>query len=67
MVELIRFLNNSFSIIIMKKSVPKQPTPKQNKPAVGFGFGDAMFAVKNLTSDYSQFDNPPSFEPKPII
>jgi hypothetical protein len=45
----------------MKKSVPKQAPPKQIKPAVGFGFGDAMFTVKNLTSDYAQFDNPPSF------
>lgn len=45
----------------MKKSVPKQPQPKPNKPSMGFGFGDAMFTVKNLTSDYAQFDNPPSF------
>jgi hypothetical protein len=50
----------------MKKSVPKQPPPaKPIKPA-GFGFGDAMFAVKNLTSDYEQFNDPPSFDPKPI-
>lgn len=46
----------------------KKPNPNLNnkpagkpKPSAGFGFGDAMFAVKNLTSDYSQFDDPPSF------
>lgn len=56
----------------MRKSAPKQPPPKNNKPAAGFGFGDAMFAVKNLTSDYANFDDPPSAEqkqtqpPKPI-
>ena len=56
----------------MRKSAPKQPPPKSNKPAAGLGFGDAMFAVKNLTSDYAMFDDPPSLEqkqtqpPKPI-
>lgn len=32
---------------------------KQNnskKPGLGFNFGDAMFAIKDLTDDYSQFN-----------
>ncbi len=33
-----------------------QNNPK--KPA-GFGFGDAMFAIKDLTDDYGQFNAPP--------
>ena len=46
----------------MKKSELKQPPTKNNK----FGFGDAMFAVKNLTSDYAMFGDSPSLEQKQI-
>ena len=41
---------------------------KQNgakKPA-GFGFGDAMFAVKDLTDDYEQFGGTKA-PPEPVV
>jgi hypothetical protein len=44
----------------MKKVNNTKPASKP-KPSVGFGFGDAMFTVKNLASDYAQFNDPPSF------
>lgn len=47
----------------MKKPNNQIQTP--SKPAVGFGFGDAMFAMKNLTSDYAQFNDPQSYDSKP--
>lgn len=52
---------------------PVKPVINTNKPAttakpkmgLGFGFGDAMFAMKNLTADYEQIGTIPS-QPGPV-
>ena len=31
---------------------------KGKAPAIGFGFGDAMFAIKNVQMDYDSFNEP---------
>ena len=31
---------------------------KGKAPAKGFGFGDAMFAIKDVQMDYANFDAP---------
>ena len=43
-----KVLYNSLSIYILLM--------KGKKPAKGFGFGDAMFAIKDVQMDYANFD-----------
>ena len=38
----------------------KPVTSTKPKMGLGFGFGDAMFAMKNLTADYDQIGTLPS-------
>jgi hypothetical protein len=50
-----------------------KPAPSANKPAtiskpkmgLGFGFGDAMFAMKNLSADYEKVESLTS-QPVPV-
>lgn len=51
----------------MKKTNNTKPVNSNlPKPKPGFGFGDAMFAMKDLAADYNQIDAPIG-EVKPAI
>lgn len=48
----------------MKKTNNTKPSSKPKPPTTGFGFGEAMFNMKALTSDYAQFNEPPKLPGK---
>lgn len=61
---MIRFLNYKFNrfllliynrIIIKMNQKNSKTINEKGKIGKGFGFGDAMFNIKDLVSDYSQF------------